>query len=198
MPLTFCAFSRFSSNISGIPCLHLARLHPSATYTGILNHNTNTPSDNIADRRKSGRGGGNNPAPFSPPISRTLRDLNNSIKNYVEPNNPYGRRRSGRLPGGYNDSLTSTSCIPDDRQVHLLLCVCACVCLCLCVCVFVSVCLTYLPRGVYTSYITCITAHPLPLPPGNTRPNQVAARDQHDAAGENGHVRDGHAAQTLV
>ena len=73
-----------------------------------------TFSENLADRRKSNRH--SSAAPFSPPISRTLRDLNNSIMNYVEPAQPqYNRRRSNRVQA-FNDTS-----IRSDTQVRILI-----------------------------------------------------------------------------
>ncbi|XP_063684941.1 uncharacterized protein LOC134819101 isoform X2 [Bolinopsis microptera] len=72
-------------------------------------------AENLADRRKSNRH--SSAAPFSPPISRTLRDLNNSIMNYVEPAQPqYSRRRSNRVQA-FND----TSIRSDTQATHELI-----------------------------------------------------------------------------
>ncbi|KAL5266297.1 hypothetical protein ACHWQZ_G003650 [Mnemiopsis leidyi] len=67
-------------------------------------------AENLADRRRSTRH--SSAVPFSPPISRTLRDLNNSIMNYVEPQQQqHNRRRSNRMQTFHDSSIR------DDRQV---------------------------------------------------------------------------------
>ena len=71
---------------------------------------TSSVSENLADRRRSTRH--SSAVPFSPPISRTLRDLNNSIMNYVEPQQQqHNRRRSNRMQTFHDSSIR------DDRQV---------------------------------------------------------------------------------